>query len=232
MNKERYSRQTQLPEIGEEGQRRLLRASVLIVGVGGLGSAAALYLTAAGIGRIGLADPDRVSLSNLQRQVLYAEEEVGMKKCEMAQHRLKALSPHTTTECYDTGITTENARHIIESYDIVVDCCDNFPTRYLLDDVCRAASKPWVHGAIGAFKGQVAIFNGRRGKTYRELYPMREELCALPNTPQGVLGALPGVVGTLQASETVKFLLDIPTPLDGKLFTIDLKSLETEILEL
>lgn len=221
-----------LPEIGEEGQRRLQRSSILIVGVGGLGSAAALYLTAAGVGHIGLADPDRVSVSNLQRQILYSESEVGMKKCEMAYLRLKALSSLTTTECYNDGITPQNAREIIGKYDLIIDCCDNFATRYLLDDVCRETGRAWVHGAIGDFTGQVTIFNGRKGISYSYLYPDREELTLRKAAPQGVLGTLPGIIGTLQASEAIKYIVGFGDSLDGRLFRINTKSLETDIMEL
>ena len=164
---ERYARQTMLPEIGEQGQRRLSEASVLIVGIGGLGSAAALYLTGAGVGRIGLADADTVSKSNLQRQVLYTERQIGMPKSAAARERLAALSSHTAFECRPEGITPENARPILDGYDLILDCCDNFPTRYLLDDLCAACRKPWVHGSIGEFYGQVTVFNGRKGRRYR-----------------------------------------------------------------
>lgn len=179
---ERYARQTMLPEIGERGQRRLSEASVLIVGIGGLGSAAALYLTGAGVGRIGLADADTVSKSNLQRQVLYTEGQVGMPKSAAARERLAALSSHTAFECWPEGITPENARPILAGYDLILDCCDNFPTRYLLDDVCAAFRKPWVHGSIGEFYGQVTVFNGRKGRRYSDLYPDREALCAVPGS--------------------------------------------------
>ena len=223
---ERYARQTMLPEIGEQGQRRLSEASVLIVGIGGLGSAAALYLTGAGVGRIGLADADTVSKSNLQRQVLYTEGQVGMPKSAAARERLAALSSHTAFECRPEGITPENARPILDGYDLILDCCDNFPTRYLLDDLCAACRKPWVHGSIGEFYGQVTVFNGRKGRRYRDLYPDRKALCARPRITQGVLGTVPGVIGTLQASEAIKYLCGFGEPLDGRLFTIDLPTLE------
>ena len=225
---ERYARQTMLPEIGEQGQRRLSEASVLIVGIGGLGSAAALYLTGAGVGRIGLADADTVSKSNLQRQVLYTERQIGMPKSAAARERLAALSSHTAFECRPEGITPENARPILDGYDLILDCCDNFPTRYLLDDLCAACRKPWVHGSIGEFYGQVTVFNGRKGRRYSDLYPDREALCARPRITQGVLGTVPGVIGTLQASEAIKYLCE---PLDGRLFTIDLRTLQTQIID-
>ena len=227
---ERYARQTMLREIGPEGQRRLAEASVLVVGVGGLGSPAALYLTGAGVGRLGLADPDRVSESNLQRQTLYTESQIGRPKTEAARERLSALCSQTRFTCYDEGLTAENAREVIEGYDLVVDCCDNFPTRYLIDDACAACGKPWVHGSIGEFQGQVALFNGRSGRRYAELYPDREALCVRPRTTSGVLGTVPGVIGTLEASEAIKWVVGFGEPLDGRLFTLDLKTLQTEII--
>lgn len=227
---ERYARQTMLREIGPEGQRRLARASVLLIGVGGLGSPAALYLTGAGVGHLGLADPDRVSESNLQRQTLYTEAQIGRPKPEAARERLSALSSQTRFTCYDEGLTAENAREVIDGYDLVVDCCDNFPTRYLIDDACAACGTPWVHGSIGEFQGQVSLFNGRTGRRYAELYPDREALCHRPRTTSGVLGTVPGVIGTLEASEAIKWIVGFGEPLDGRLFTMDLKTLQTEII--
>ena len=220
-----------LPEIGPEGQQRLLRSAVLLVGLGGLGSAVAPALAAAGVGRIGLADPDTVGESNLQRQTLYTERQIGQPKCEAARERLAALSSHTLYDLHAEGITPENARRIIAGYDLVIDCCDNFPTRYLLDDVCVACGKPWVHGAIGAFGGMVTVFNHRRAKRYAELYPDREALCAREQTVQGVVGTVPAVVGALEASEALKILARFGEMLDGRLFTIDLKTMQTELTD-
>lgn len=227
----RYARQMLLPEIGPEGQQRLLRSAVLLVGLGGLGSAVAPALAAAGVGHIGLADPDTVSESNLQRQTLYTERQIGQPKCEAARERLAALSSHTLYDLHAEGITPENARRIIAGYDLVIDCCDNFPTRYLLDDVCVACGKPWVHGAIGAFGGMVTVFNHRRAKRYAELYPDREALCAREQTVQGVVGTVPAVVGALEASEALKILARFGEMLDGRLFTIDLKTMQTELTD-
>lgn len=232
MNPEaRYARQMLLPEIGPEGQQRLLRSAVLLVGLGGLGSAVAPALAAAGVGRIGLADPDTVGESNLQRQTLYTERQIGQPKCEAARERLAALSSHTLYDLHAEGITPENARRIIAGYDLVIDCCDNFPTRYLLDDVCAACGKPWVHGAIGAFGGMVTVFNHRRAKRYAELYPDREALCAREQAVQGVVGTVPAVVGALEASEALKILARFGEVLDGRLFTIDLKTMQTELTD-
>lgn len=232
MNPEaRYARQILLPEIGAEGQQRLLRSAVLLVGLGGLGSAVAPALVGAGVGRLGLADPDTVSESNLQRQTLYTERQIGQPKCEAARQRLAALSSHTLFDLHAEGITPENARRIIADYDLVIDCCDNFPTRYLLDDACAACGKPWIHGAIGAFGGMVTVFNHRRAKRYAELYPDREALCAREQEVQGVVGTVPAVVGALEASEALKLLAGFGEVLDGRLFTIDLKTMHTELMD-
>ena len=229
--RERYARQTMLPEIGPEGQRRLAASSVLLVGVGGLGSPAALYLTGAGVGRLGLADPDTVSESNLQRQVLYTESQIGRPKPAAACERLAALSSSTRFDLHPEGLTAENARELVAAYDLVVECCDNFATRYLLDEACAEVGRPWVYGSIGAFHGQVSLFNGRTGRRYTELYPDREALCALPRSTAGVLGTVPGVIGAIEASEAIKWIAGFGEPLEGKLFTIDLKTLQTETIE-
>lgn len=229
--RERYARQTMLPEIGREGQRRLAASSVLLVGVGGLGSPAALYLTGAGVGRLGLADPDTVSESNLQRQVLYTESQIGRPKPAAARERLAALSSSTRFDLHPEGLTAENARELVAAYDLVVECCDNFATRYLLDEACAEVGRPWVYGSIGAFHGQVSLFNGRTGRRYTELYPDREALCALPRSTAGVLGTVPGVIGAIEASEAIKWIAGFGEPLEGKLFTIDLKTLQTETIE-
>lgn len=231
MNDERYARQTALPEIGPTGQAMIERGSVLIVGLGGLGAPAATYLTGAGVGRIGLCDPDTVSLSNLQRQVLYTEAEVGQPKVDCAARRLAAISGHTVFEKYPQGLTPENAREIIGAYDIVVDCCDNFATRYLIDDVCAELGKVWVYGSIGAFTGQAAVMNGAHGLRYSYLYPDREELEGQPAASGGVLGIVPGVIGAIEAGEALKLLGQFGEPLDGKLYVIDLKTLNTNILQ-
>lgn len=231
MADERYARQVMLPEIGKEGQRRLASSSVLLVGLGGLGSAVAPILAGAGVGRIGLCDHDTVSWSNLPRQTLYTEEEVGRPKCEAALRRLAALSSATRFECHAEGLTPANAERLVAAYDLVVDCCDNFATRYLLDEACAEVGRPWVYGSIGAFHGQVSLFNGRTGRRYTELYPDREALCALPRSTAGVLGTVPGIIGAIEASEAIKWIAGFGEPLEGKLFTIDLKTLQTETIE-
>jgi len=219
-----------LAEIGEEGQKRLRNASVLIVGIGGLGAPVANYLTGAGIGHIGLADNDVVSLSNLQRQLLYTENQIGMPKAEAARQRLQAISTDVHFTLHPEGLTPGNAADIIDRYDLVVDCCDNFATRYLIDDTCAQLGKPWVHGSIGEFHGQVSVFNHRNGRRYTELYPDRDALTALPRKTTGVLGAVPGVIGAIEASEAIKLIARFGTPCEGTLFTIDLLTLQTALL--
>lgn len=227
----RYHRQLILPEIGDEGQRRLHEARVLIVGVGGLGSPIALYLAGAGVGHIGLVDDDVVSASNLQRQVLYTEAEVGLPKAIQARQRLLTLNSGITVEAYPCRLTTENAESLINSYDIIVDGCDNFATRYLLNDTCVHLGKVYVYGAIRAFDGQVSVFNYAGGPTYRDLFPDEEALYTLPEPPKGVLGITPGVVGCIEATEVLKIIGGYGEVLSGKLWTIDLKTLQSHLLE-
>lgn len=226
---ERYNRQLLLPEIGEEGQQRLSHARVLIVGVGGLGSPIALYLAGAGVGTIGLVDDDTVNESNLQRQVLYAENETGQSKALCAKRRLEALNSTVRIKAYSVRLTPENAREIISDYDIVVDGCDNFATRYLIDDTCALLNKVYVYGAIRAFEGQVSVFlpNREGGKRYRDLYPDEEEMCSLPPLPKGVMGVTPGLVGCAEANEVIKIICGYGASLAGKLWQIDLKTMET-----
>ena len=198
---ERYNRQIILPELGEEGQQRIQRAKVLIVGVGGLGSPVALYLTGAGVGIIGLMDDDVVSISNLQRQILYSEAEVGMPKAIQAKKRLEALNSSIQINAYPNRLTTENAAGIISQYDIVVDGCDNFATRYLINDTCVQLGKIYVYGAIRAFDGQVSVFNYQGGPDYRHFFPDEDEMLSMPHPPKGVLGVTPGIVGCTEATE-------------------------------
>ncbi|MDE7152902.1 MAG: HesA/MoeB/ThiF family protein [Muribaculaceae bacterium] len=226
----RYSRQTMLTEIGEAGQWKISGVSVLIVGLGGLGAPVAIYLAGAGVGRLGLCDPDTVSESNLQRQVLYDGATIGHPKVVIAARRISALNPDVTTELHDAGLTPGNAADIISRYDYVVDCCDNFATRYLIDDTCAALGKTWVYGSIGEFTGQVAVINGSSATRYSTLYPDREALCSRPSRVRGVLGPVPGVVGAIEASETLKLITGAGEPLDGKLFTIDLLTMTTNLI--
>ena len=232
LNMERYKRQIILPEIGEEGQKKILNSSVLLVGAGGLGAPIALYLAAAGVGRIGIIDGDTVSLSNLQRQILYTVDEVGLSKAQCAAKRLKALSPDTTIDVYDKWLTNENAWDIIAGYDIVVDGCDNYATRYIIDDVCAKLHRPYIYGAIGEFKGQLSVFNYKGGTRYSDVFPDKENLENKKVSPPGVIGTSTGVIGSLQATEAIKVIVDSEYVFSNRLFTIDLRSLETFIFDL
>ena len=226
----RYDRQTMLPEMGEDGQEKLRKASVLLVGVGGLGSPIALYLTASGIGTLGIMDSDIVSLTNLQRQVLYKESELDLIKVECAHKRLSALNSEVNIQTYPYKLTRENAEEIISKYDLVVDGCDNFPTRYLINDTCVKLGKPYVYGAIFGLQGQVSVFNHKSGKTYRDLFPDEEEMLTMPPLSKGVMGVTPAVTGSVEASEVIKLICGYGELLDGKLWTIDLRTMESNII--
>ena len=226
MNK--YHRQTLLPEIGEEGQKRLRNARVLIVGIGGLGCPVALYLAGAGVGHIGLVDDDVVNLSNLHRQVLYDESDIGLAKAECAVRHLHAKNSDIELKAYPTRLNKENAEELITEYDIVVDGCDNHATRYLLSDVCEKQKKPYVHAAIGAFRGQVAILCYKEGApTYRTLFPDEDTMCSL-EAEKGVIGTTPAVIGSLVANETLKLIIGYGKPLFGQLLVIDLLTLDVQ----
>lgn len=228
---ERYSRHLVLPAFGLEGQKKLKAASVLVVGAGGLGCPALQYLVAAGIGRIGILDFDVVSESNLQRQVLYGTEDIGKSKVQQAVKKLSQLNPYTSLSALETKIDSGNALEIISPYDVVVDCTDNFQTRYLLNDACVLLDKPLIYGSIFRYEGQVAVFNFKRAANYRDLYPAPPAAGSVPNCEEGgVLGVLPGVIGSLQANEAIKIITDLGEPLSGKLLIVDMLSLETRLI--
>lgn len=227
MKETRYDRQILLQEVGEAGQRKLSLAKVLIVGIGGLGSPIALYLAGAGIGHIGLIDNDTVSTTNLHRQVLYSEAETGLPKVIQAQKRLEALNSEITVEPYFTALTKENAKEIISRYDIVVDGCDNFYTRYLINDTCIALGKIYVYGAIRAMSGQVSVFNYKGKHSYRDLFPNEQELLDMPSPPKGVLGVTPGIIGCAQANEVLKIICGYGKVMSGEIWQIDLKTMAT-----
>jgi adenylyltransferase/sulfurtransferase len=224
----RYQRHLHLPEVGLEGQRKLLDSSVLLVGAGGLGSPAALYLGAAGVGTLGLVDFDRVDASNLQRQVLYTTSDVGRPKLEVAAERLHALNPDIRVRTHDAKLEASNAQDILSGYDVVVDGTDTFPSRYLTNDVCVWLGTPLVYGSIMRFEGQVSVFDPKGGAPcYRCLFaePPPPELA--PNCAEaGVLGVLPGVIGTLQATEALKLLLGRGEALRGRLLVYDALAME------
>jgi adenylyltransferase/sulfurtransferase len=218
----RYSRQTRLPELGETGQERLQNGSALVVGAGGLGSPVSMYLAAAGVGRIGLVDFDRVDETNLHRQLLYGTADVGRPKLEAARERLAEINPHVTLDLHETMLSSENALEILGGYDVIVDGTDNFPTRYLVNDACTLLRKPNVYGSVFRFEGQVSVFDAERGPCYRCLYPDPPPPHLVPNCAEaGVLGVLPGVIGTLQATEAIKLLAGIGEPLIGRLLIYD-----------
>lgn len=218
----RYGRHLVLPEVGMEGQARLKAARVLIVGVGGLGSPAALYLAAAGVGTLGLVDFDRVDLSNLQRQVLYGVSDVEQPKVEAAAARLQQANPHVDVRRHETKLERDNVLRLLADYDLVLDGSDNAATRYLVNDACLLAGKPLVWGAVLRFQGQVSVFGVPGGPCYRCLFPDPPPPGTVPSCAEGgVLGVLPGVIGTLQANEAIKLILGVGDPLVGRFVTFD-----------
>ena len=224
----RYSRQTILPEIGMDGQEKLCAAKVLVIGAGGLGCPVLQYLVAAGVGEIGIADGDTVSISNLQRQVLYTGQEIGQRKVDIAERKLSALNPHVKINTYPTFIDSNNALDIIRGYDIVVDSSDNFATRYLVNDACVMLNKPMVSGAIYKFEGQVSVFNYKDGPTYRCIFPEPPAAGESPNCADiGVVATLPGIIGTIQANEVIKIITGVGEVLAGKLLVIDTLNMES-----
>jgi sulfur-carrier protein adenylyltransferase/sulfurtransferase len=228
---ERYSRHLILPEVGLEGQKRLKAASVLCIGTGGLGSPLLLYLAAAGIGRIGIVDFDIVDTSNLQRQVIHGTSWVGKPKIESAKNRIHEINPYCQVDLYETRLSSENALEILQPYDIVVDGTDNFPTRYLVNDACVLLNKPNVYGSIFRFEGQATVFNYEGGPNYRDLFPEPPPPGMVPSCAEGgVLGILPGIIGLIQATETVKIIMRQGNTLSGRLLLYN--ALEMKFREL
>ncbi len=229
----RYARHIVLPNIGLEGQNKLKNTSVLVVGTGGLGSAISLYLAAAGIGHIGLVDFDVVDLTNLQRQVIHSTGTLGMAKVESAVQRLSDINPEIEITGYSTRFTADNALEIAQPYDIIVDGTDNFYTRYLINDLCVLTGKTYVYGSIYQYEGQVAVFDARQGPCYRCIFPSPPpEGSVHSGAVSGVLGIIPGTIGTLQAAETIKLILNIGEPLVGKLLFYDALSMEMQTIQL
>lgn len=218
----RYSRQIKLPDFGIKAQEKLQQARVLIIGCGGLGSPIALYLAAAGIGILGLVEFDTIDISNLQRQILFATNQKGESKLDAATTRVKELNPSIKIEQHKLQISSKNALEIIEKYDIVVDGSDNFPTRYLINDACEILNKPLIYGAIFQFEGQAAVFNLNGSATYRDLFPTPPPPEMAPNCAEsGVLGSLAGIVGSIQANETIKIITGLGKPLSNQLLLLD-----------
>lgn len=230
---QRYSRHFILPEVGLAGQKKLKAASVLLIGAGGLGSPLAMYLAAAGVGRLGLVDFDVVEASNLQRQVIHSTQNIGKPKLESAKDFIRGVNPHVEVEAFATRFTSENAMTIAANYDIVIDGTDNFPTRYLVNDVCVLLNKPNVYGSIFRFDGQASVFWAERGPCYRCLYPEPPPPGLVPSCAEGgVLGVLPGIIGTIQANEAIKLILQIGEPLIGRLLLFDALALRFREMKL
>jgi adenylyltransferase/sulfurtransferase len=229
----RYSRHFLLPEVGEDGQAKLLQAKVLMVGAGGLGSPSAYYLAAAGVGTLGIIDNDVVDISNLQRQILHANDRVGTPKVESAKKTLESLNPDVKVVPYQAKLTSENIMEIIKDYDLVVDGCDNFPTRYLVNDACVLTGKPNVHGSIFQFEGQATVFYPGKGPCYRCLYPEPPPAEMAPSCAEaGVLGVLPGLIGVIEALEAVKLILGKGDSLVGRLLHFNTLTMEINTLKL
>ena len=220
--KARYARHLILPQVGELGQKKIKSSSVLVVGAGGLGSPVLMYLAAAGIGRIGIIDDDKVDLTNLQRQIIHSTSSIGELKIESAKRRINQINPEIRIEIFDKRLNIENAEKIINKFDIVVDGTDNFATRYTISDCCEILDKPWVFGSIHRFEGQVSVFNLNGSPNYRDLFPKAPPPELAPNCAEaGVLGVLPGIIGSFQANEVLKIILGMDGTLDGELLIID-----------
>ena len=225
--KQRYSRHLLIPEVGSAGQKRLLDSKALLIGAGGLGSPAALYLAAAGVGTIGLVDFDVVDFSNLQRQILHSTPDVGRPKLQSAKEKLQALNPEIEIRTHEVALSSQNALQLFEPYDIIVDGTDNFPTRYLVNDACVILGKPNAYGSIFRFEGQASVFATKNGPCYRCLYPEPPPPGLVPSCAEGgVLGVLPGMIGIIQATETVKLILGLGEPLVNRLLLYDALAME------
>ncbi|HSQ17999.1 MAG TPA: molybdopterin-synthase adenylyltransferase MoeB [Anaerolineales bacterium] len=230
---QRYSRHLLIPDVGLQGQLKLKTSAALVIGAGGLGSPVALYLAAAGVGRIGIVDSDVVDASNLQRQVLHGSSALGMPKVESARARLLDLNPHIQVDAYHEAFTADNAKQIASPYDMIIDCSDNFPTRYLSNDLCVLTGKPNIYGAIYRFDGQVSVFDAEHGPCYRCLFPEPPPPGLVPSCSDGgVLGVLPGVIGALQAAEAIKVLLGIGETLVGKLLLFNALDMSFDFIKL
>jgi sulfur-carrier protein adenylyltransferase/sulfurtransferase len=219
---QRYARHLLLREVGQSGQRKIKAAAVLIVGIGGLGSPVSMYLAAAGVGRIGLIDPDEVELSNLHRQIVHGTSNLGNRKVESARKRLLDINPEVQVDTHKQAFSEDNAEKIAQPYDVIVDASDNFPTRYLLNDVCVRSGKPRIYGSVFRFEGQASVFWSERGPCYRCIFPVPPPAELIPNAAEsGIFGVVPGVIGMIQATETLKVILEIGDSLIGRLLIFD-----------
>ncbi len=227
----RYNRHIILPEIGKKGQEKLNKAKVLVVGAGGLGSPVLTYLGAAGIGNIGIVDNDVVSLSNLQRQILYKTSEINQVKADKAKERLLENNPDIKIDTFITRLNSENSVEIAKGYDIIVDCTDNYDSRYIIDAASKKSGIPMVYASISKFTGQVSVFNYMQSKSYKDLFNEKPNIDENDTSRLGVLGILPGIIGSIQANEVIKIILNMPGVLKNKLFLLDTKTMETNIIE-
>lgn len=231
--KERYARHIALKEMGEKGQETLLKSRVLIIGAGGLGSPAAMYLAAAGVGTIGIADADEVDLSNLQRQIIHSTQNIGKAKVLSAQERIGEINPDVTVNTHKMYVTAENIADLIADYDFVIDATDNFQSKFLINDACVTAKKPFCHGGILRFEGQLMTYVPEKGPCYRCIFKEPPADGVVPNSRQtGIIGALPGVIGTLQATEAIKYLIGAGDLLTGYLLTYDALKMEFRKIKL
>jgi len=229
----RYSRHLIMPEIGMDGQRRIKAGSVLCIGAGGLGSPAAMYLAAAGVGRIGIVDFDVVDYSNLQRQLLHTTPDVGISKLQSAKNKINALNPHVQVDTYEEALSSDNAMRLFKGYDVILDGTDNFPTRYLVNDACVLMGIPNAYGSIFRFEGQASVFATKEGPCYRCLYPEPPPPGLVPSCAEGgVLGVLPGVIGVIQATESIKLLTGVGNPLIGRFMIYDALNMKFRELKL
>lgn len=229
----RYARHLVMPEVGLEGQKKLKKASVLIVGTGGLGSPISLYLAAVGIGHIGLVDYDEVDISNLQRQIVHDENSLGQKKVISAKKRLIGLNSNTKVDIFHEIFSSKNAESIARDFDVLVDGTDNFPTRYLLNDLAVLTGKPYVYGSVFRFEGQISVFAAKKGPCYRCLFPQPPEPGMVPSCAEGgVMGVMPGIIGTMQAAEVIKLILGIGEPLIGRLMLVDALNMDFQTIQI
>lgn len=228
--RERYSRQIMLDQVGEEGQRKIINSQVLVVGAGGLGSPIAFYLTAAGVGKIGLVDSDLVGLSNLQRQILYSTPDLGSPKVDCARDKLVAINPHLHLETYRIRVTEKNVTELISNYDLVIMAVDNFATRYLLNEACFKAGKPLIEGAVDGFCGHATSFIPPDGPCYQCLFPKKDDSGEKNGNPPGVIGYVPGMIGAVQVGEALKIILGIGEPLVGKLLFYNSLNMEFQTI--
>ena len=229
---ERYRAQINIPEIGTAGQKLLSKAKVLVIGAGGLGCPVLIYLAGSGIGVIGVADDDKIDLSNINRQILYSERDVNINKTEIVSARLKEINSEINIIVFNERLTKGNAIGIIEQFDLVIDCSDNFETRRILDDVCYDFNKPWIYAAVSGFQGQVSVFNYKSGCRYKDLFPSKNELAGISCSDYGILGSTCAHAASIEVNEAIKIILNLEGVLDGRVLTFDLMSYTSRVFKI